>query len=110
MSLARSLKPTSRSSPYSRRLVLIAREVRIGPGSTAFTVMPNGARSSASDLVNPTIAALEAAYVARRGPGRKAARDDTLTMRPQRAWRIAGTAARDIRKAPRALIAMVWSQ
>src|ERR1700759_1223780 len=57
----RSAKPISRSSPYSRRLVLIAREVRIGPGQTAFPVIPIGARSKASDLVNPTIAALEAA-------------------------------------------------
>src|SRR5271157_3147622 len=61
IALARSLKPISRSSPYSRRLVLIAREVRIGPGQTALTVIPNGARSSARDLVKPTIAAFEAA-------------------------------------------------
>ena len=61
IALARSAKPTSRSSPYSRRLVLIAREVRMGPGQTALTVMPKGARSNASDLVKPTIAALEAA-------------------------------------------------
>jgi hypothetical protein len=45
-------------------------------------VIPNGARSSASDLVNPTIAALETAYVARRRSGRNTAFDDTLTMRP----------------------------
>jgi len=42
-------------------LVLIAREVRIGPGQTALTVIPNGAKSKASDLVKPTIAAFEAA-------------------------------------------------
>src|SRR6476661_2654173 len=39
IALARSAKPISRSSPYSRRLVLIALEVRIGPGHTALTVM-----------------------------------------------------------------------
>src|SRR6516162_881534 len=61
IALARSLKPTSTSSPYSRRFVLIAREVRIGPGQTALTVIPNGARSKASDLVKPTIAAFDAA-------------------------------------------------
>src|SRR6516164_8464058 len=53
--------PISRSSPYSRRLVLIAREVRIGPGQTALTVIPHGAKSKANDLVKPTIAAFEAA-------------------------------------------------
>ena len=61
MSFARSRNPTSRSSPYSRRLVLMARVVRIGPGRTAFTVIPCGARSRASDLVNPTMAAFDAA-------------------------------------------------
>src|SRR5437868_11679673 len=61
VALARSRKPVSRSSPYSRRLVLIAREVRIGPGQTALTVMPKGARSSASERVKPRIAAFEAA-------------------------------------------------
>jgi len=44
-------------------LVLIAREVRIGPGQTALTVIPTGARSKASDLVKPTIAAFEAAQL-----------------------------------------------
>ena len=48
-------------APPSRRLVLIAREVRIGPGQTALTVIPKGAKSKASDLVKPTIAAFEAA-------------------------------------------------
>src|ERR1700679_688027 len=110
ISLARSRKPSSRSSPYSRRLVLMALVVRIGPGHTAFTVMPNGARSRASDLVKPTMAAFDAAYVARRRPGRNAALDETLTIRPQPALRIAGTAARDIRKAPLALTPMVRSQ
>src|SRR5579875_546964 len=61
IALARSAKPRSTSSPYSRRLVLIAREVRIGPGQTALTVIPNGARSSASDFVKPIMAAFEAA-------------------------------------------------
>ena len=32
----------------------------MGPGQTALTVMPCGARSSANDRVNPTIAAFEA--------------------------------------------------
>jgi len=41
--------------------VLIAREVRIGPGQTALTVIPSGARSKAKDFVKPTIAAFEAA-------------------------------------------------
>src|SRR5215472_16028845 len=97
IAFARSRKPVSRSSPYSRRLVLSAREVRIGPGHTALTVMPKGARSRASDRVKPTIAAFEAAWVARLAPGLNAAFDDTLTIRPHRALRIAGTAARAIR-------------
>src|SRR5262252_1564587 len=58
IALARSANPSSRSSPYSRRFVLIARDVRIGPGQTALTVIPYGATSKASDFVNPTIAAL----------------------------------------------------
>ena len=61
MAFDRSAKPRSRSSPYSRRLVLIARVVRIGPGRTALTVIPAAARSSASDFTKPTIAAFEAA-------------------------------------------------
>src|SRR3979490_474384 len=103
MAFDRSAKPRSRSSPNSRRLVLIARVVRIGPGNTAFTVMPCGARSRDNERVNPTIAALDAAYVARRGPGRIAALDDTQTIRPHPAFRTTGTRRRDTQTAPRAV-------
>ena len=48
--------------------------------------------------------------MARLRPGRNAALDDTLTMRPKPAFFIAGTAARDIRKAPLALTPIVRSQ
>ena len=81
---ARSAIPASISVPTSRRALLKAREVRVGPGATAFTVMPNGARSTDNERVKPMTADFDAAYAARRGRARRAAADDRLMIRPQR--------------------------
>src|SRR5437773_9003768 len=56
--------------------------VFVMPGATAVTLTSYGPRSAADARVNPTIAALEAAYTAGDFVGRKAALELRFTMRP----------------------------
>ena len=73
---------------------------RSSPGATAFAVMPSRARSTARARISPTIPAFAAAYtgserMAITGPVTEA----TMTIRPQRAARMCGIAARVTRNA-----------
>lgn len=53
------------------------------------------------------IAAFDAVYAQRFGPGFTAACEGRLIILPHRSLRIIGTAARDMRKQPRVLILIV---
>src|SRR3954470_22139996 len=74
--------------------------VSITLGTSAFTVMPKPTSSFASDSEKESTAAFAAEYADMlAAPWLTAGADDTFTMRPHRAVLIAGTAARQQRKA-----------
>ena len=56
----------------------------VGPGQTAFTVIPSAATSCATDAVSATTAALDAQYMALRGEGLWASCEAVLMIRPER--------------------------
>jgi len=91
-------------------MLRIDRLVATMPGQMALTVIPHGATSIARARVKPMIAAFEAEYAVERGAPTRPAIEEMLTIRPQRRCRMTGTANRDIRYVPRALMRMTSSQ
>src|SRR5450756_744245 len=73
------------------------REVATMPGEIALTVIPHGATSADSALVNPSIPALDAEYAVDIGTATWPACEEMLMLLPQRCARRYGTANRDIR-------------
>jgi len=84
--------------------------VSTNPGHTAFTVMPRPPTSLASERVSPTRPAFDAVYAAWPAFPRRAATEATFTIRPHRAFSIAGRPRREHRKAPLRFVSIVASQ
>src|SRR6478736_689964 len=82
----------------------------MNPGGTAFTVIPLGPYSSASDLVRPLTADLAATYGDMYGWPECVLDEEMLTMRPQPASIMSGSTAWTQWKTPLRLTSMTRCQ